>query len=57
MIDILKDKKIIKIDEDIRINFIKILSDGYIIISDGVDTNLQIYSCLGRMFNYIKMTN
>lgn len=55
MINYLKDTKIFeKKDEDVRINFIKILSDGYIIISDGIDSNLQIYSCLGKMFNYIK---
>ena len=54
MINIIKD---IKIDEDIRINFIKILSDTYIIICDGIDTNIQLYACLGKMFDYIRSTN
>ena len=35
----------------------KILSDTYIIISDGIDTNIQLYSCLGKMYNYIKDTS
>jgi replication factor C subunit 2/4 len=56
MINILKEDNI-KIDEDTRINFIKILSDCYIIISDGIDSNLQIYSCLGKMYNYIVATS
>lgn len=51
MINILKD---IQIDEDIKINFIKIISDTYIIVSDGIDSNIQLYSCLGKMINYIK---
>ena len=51
MINILKE---IQIDEDIKINFIKIISDTYIIVSDGIDSNIQLYSCLGKMINYIK---
>lgn len=47
----------IKIDEDIRINFIKIISDTYINISEGVDTNLQLYGCVSRMIKYIKYSN
>ena len=44
----------INIDEDIRINFIKIISDCYINVSDGIDTNLQLYGCISRMIKYIK---
>jgi replication factor C subunit 2/4 len=51
MINILKETQI---DEDIKINFIKIISDTYIIVSDGIDSNIQLYSCLGKMINYIK---
>lgn len=47
--------KIINIDENIRINFIKILSDIYLIVTDGIDTNLQMYSCISKMINYMAM--
>ena len=46
----------INIDEDIRINFIKIVSDCYINVSEGIDTNLQLYSCISRMIKYIYST-
>jgi replication factor C subunit 2/4 len=46
----------IKIDEDIRINFIKIISDAYINVSEGVDTNLQLYGCISRMIKYVQDT-
>ena len=46
----------IKIDEDIRINFIKIISDTYINVSEGIDTNLQLYGCISRMIKYIQNT-
>jgi replication factor C subunit 2/4 len=46
----------IKIDEDIRINFIKIISDAYINVSEGVDSNLQLYGCISRMIKYIQDT-
>ena len=50
MINVLK---LINIDENIRINFIKILSDTYLGVSEGTDTNLQMYSCISKMINYI----
>ncbi len=50
LLNVLKD---IAIDEDIRINFTKIISDSYISVSDGIDTNLQLYACLSRMIKYI----
>ena len=43
--------------EDIRINFTKIISDCYINVSDGIDSNLQIYGCLSRMIKYIIETS
>ena len=50
MINILK---LIKIDENIRINYIKIISDIYLNINDGIDSNLQIYSCLSKLIKFI----
>jgi len=50
MINVLK---LITIDEHIRINFIKILSDTYLNVSEGTDTNLQMYSCISKMITYI----
>lgn len=50
MINILKE---MNIDENIRINFIKYLSDLYITISNGIDSNLQFYSCLSKMILFI----
>lgn len=49
--------KIIDIDEDIRINFIKIISQTYIYICNGIDTNLQLYSCISRLIKYIYNSN
>jgi replication factor C subunit 2/4 len=46
----------IKIDDDIRINFTKIISDAYMNVSEGVDTNLQLYGCVSRMIKYIQDT-
>ena len=50
MINVLK---LITIDEHIRINFIKILSDIYLNVSEGTDTNLQMYSCISKMITYM----
>ncbi len=50
MINVLK---LISIDEYIRINFIKIISEVYLNVTDGNDTNLQMYSCLSKMINFI----
>jgi replication factor C subunit 2/4 len=51
MINVLK---LINIDEHIRINFIKILSDTYINITEGIDTDLQLYGCISKMILYIE---
>lgn len=53
LLTLLNSLREISIDEDIRMNFIKIISDSYIYISDGIDTNLQLYACLARMIKYI----
>ena len=50
MINVLK---LISIDEYIRINFIKIISEIYLNVTDGNDSNLQMYSCLSKMINFI----
>lgn len=53
LLTMLNSLREIKIDDDIRINFMKIISDCYINVSDGIDTNLQLYGCLSRMVRYI----
>ena len=45
--------KDMNITEHIKINFIKIISEYYIIISDGLETNLQLYACICSMIKYI----
>ena len=56
LLTMLNSLREINIDEDIRINFIKIISESYMNVSDGVDTNLQLYACLSRMIKYIIKT-
>ena len=56
LLTILNSLKEINIDEDIRINFTKIISDCYINVSDGIDTTLQLYGCISRMIKYIYST-
>jgi len=57
LLTLLNSLREIIIDEDIRINFIKIISDGYINVSDGIDSNLQLFGCLARMIKYIDSTD
>lgn len=57
LLTLLNNLREINIDEDIRINFTKIISDCYINVSDGIDSNLQIYGCLSRMIKYIIETS
>lgn len=38
----------ININEDIRLKYIKHLSKAYIDVSDGIDSNLQLYGCLSH---------
>lgn len=47
----------INIDETIRINFIKIISETYLLINEGINTNLQIYSAISKMILYILSKN
>jgi replication factor C subunit 2/4 len=44
----------VKIDEDIRINFNRILNESYVQICDGVDTNLQLYGCISRIILFMQ---
>jgi replication factor C subunit 2/4 len=48
----------VNIDENIRINFNRILNESYVQICDGIDTNLQLYGCISRiilfMYSYKK---
>jgi replication factor C subunit 2/4 len=57
LLTLLNTLRDINIDEDIRIAFIKVISESYMVISEGVDTNLQLYACMGRMIKYIYDTN
>jgi len=50
MINVLK---LIDIDERIRINFIEIISEIFLNVSDGIDTSLQMYSCICKMIKFI----
>jgi replication factor C subunit 2/4 len=57
LLTLLNSLREVTIDEDIRINFIKIISDCYINVSDGIDSNLQLFGCLSRMIKYIDATS
>ena len=57
LLTMLNNLREIPIDEDIRINFTKIISETYMIVSDGIDSNLQLYGCLSRMIKYIRDTS
>ena len=46
MINVLKE---VAIDESIRLKYINIISEYYTKVSDGLDTNLQLYSCISKM--------
>lgn len=45
--------KYVSIDERLRINYIMIISDTYIIINEGLDNALQMYACFSRLINFI----
>jgi replication factor C subunit 2/4 len=57
LLTLLNCLKTVNIEEDIRMNFIKIISITYIHICNGIDTNLQLYSCISRMIKYINDTS
>jgi replication factor C subunit 2/4 len=44
----------VKIDEEIRINFNRILNESYVQICDGIDTNLQLYGCISRIIMFMQ---
>jgi len=46
MINVLKE---VSIEEDMRLKYINIISEFYTKVSDGLDTNLQLYSCVSKM--------
>lgn len=46
MINVLKE---VSIDEDMRIKYIDVISEYYTKVSDGLDTNLQLYGCISKM--------
>jgi replication factor C subunit 2/4 len=47
----------VKIDEQIRINFNRILNESYVQICDGIDTNLQLYGCISRIIMFMQTYN
>ena len=47
----------VKIDEEIRINFNRILNESYVQICDGIDTNLQLYGCISRIILFMLTYN
>lgn len=47
----------VKIDEEIRINFNRILNESYVQICDGIDTNLQLYGCISRIIMFMQTYN
>lgn len=47
----------VKIDEEIRINFNRILNESYVQICAGVDTNLQLYGCISRIILFMHSYN
>jgi len=49
MIDTLKSPITKHISEDVRINFMKEISKTYLIVSKGVDTQLQMSGCIARL--------
>jgi len=50
MINVLKS---ITIPEQIRIEYIKILSESYLNVNEGIDTSLQMYSCISKMIKFM----
>jgi replication factor C subunit 2/4 len=49
VLNILNVINTVNIDEQVRINYINQISRSYINISDGLDTNLQLYGCLANL--------
>lgn len=49
--------KEINIDENLRLKIIDIFNKVYIIINDGIDTNLQILNCLCNVYKLCKRLN
>ena len=46
MINILTN---VEIEEDIRLKYIRIISESYLQVSDGIISNLQLYGCISRL--------
>jgi hypothetical protein len=39
----------VNIDEQVRLKYIQTISKAYINVSDGIDSNLQLYGCLANL--------
>jgi replication factor C subunit 2/4 len=46
MISVLRDVQIV---EEVRLEYIRTISESYIQVCDGVDSNLQLYGCIARL--------
>lgn len=46
-----------RMEEDVKIKFIEIISEYCMVIADGLDTNLQLYACIAKMVKYMILTN
>lgn len=51
ILSIIDEIKELKINEDKRINLLDIVNQFYIIINNGIDTDLQLLSCLSNIYN------
>lgn len=49
ILNILNMVQQVKIDDDVRMKYIEHISRSYINISDGLDSNLQLYGCLSNL--------
>lgn len=49
MIDTLKSPIMSKLDENVKIKFMKEISKTYLVINKGVDTDLQLTGCIARL--------
>jgi len=49
ILNILNVINMVNIDEQVRLKYIQTISKAYINVSDGIDSNLQLYGCLANL--------
>lgn len=52
LLSIIDTLKIIKIKEEIKINYISIIVEHYIHMTEELDSDLQLYSCISRLIKF-----